>query len=84
MTKAAAGLATEAVRSSSAKSGSWQVGQPLSRQEVSLVGLTRDVDNSVLDFGKQAKRTHLLVADVVLLLLPLQTRVVSVQLEALV
>ncbi len=57
--------------------------EPLARQEVRRVGPTGNVNDVVLVFGKQVEPARLVVADVALLLLPLQNRVVSVQLEGL-
>ncbi len=53
------------------------VAKQLARQEVRLVGLTGNVDDVVLVFGKQVEPARLVVADVALLLQPQQTRVVS-------
>ncbi len=44
----------------------------------------RDVDGAVLELGKQVEATSLLVADAALQQQPLQTRIVSVQLEGLI
>jgi hypothetical protein len=60
------------------------VREPLARQEVGRVDPTLHVDDVVLEFGEQVEPTRLVVADVALLLQPLQTRVISVQLEGLV
>ena len=60
------------------------VAKPLARQEVRRVGPTRNVDDVVLVLGEQVEPARLVVADVALLLQPLQTRVVGVQLEGLV
>ena len=44
------------------------VREPLARQEVGGVGPARDVDDAVLELGKQVDPTSLVVADVALLL----------------
>ena len=60
------------------------VGEPFARQEVSRVSPARDVGDAILVLGEQVKPTRLVVADVALLLQPLETCVVGVQVEGLV
>ena len=62
------------------------VGEALLSEGVGRIGTARNVHDAVLVFGQQVEPTHLMMADVALLLQPLQDciQVVGVQLEGLI
>ena len=60
------------------------VGEALLSEGVGRIGTARNVHDAVLVFGQQVEPTRLMMADVPLLLQPLQAGIVGVQLEGLI